>query len=65
MKHIAIGTVVGLLVFAIVMWIGWMHGLDFSERGEGTGFTALAAVVLGVVSGCVVWAQIRQERGWK
>lgn len=52
MKQIAIGLVVGLLVFATVMWIGWMHGLDFSECNKWTGATAMLAVLTGVFGGC-------------
>jgi hypothetical protein len=51
MKRIAIGTVVGLLVVAAVMWVGWMHGLDFSQRDRSTGFTAFMAVLLGAYAG--------------
>jgi hypothetical protein len=54
MKHIAIGTVVGLLVVAAVMWVGWMHGVDFSKRGNLTGYTALIAVVSGAIFGGIV-----------
>ncbi|MDH5640876.1 MAG: hypothetical protein OEY28_06245 [Nitrospira sp.] len=54
MKHIAIGTVAGLLVFATAMWVAWMYGVDFSKRGNLTGYTSLVAVVSGVIFGGIV-----------
>lgn len=55
MKALSMAVVVGFLVFGICMWVGWMHGLDFSERGKDTGFTAVVSVLLGFASGVFVF----------
>ena len=55
MKALSMAVVVGLIVFGICMWFGWMHGLDFSERDKDTGFTAFVSVLFGFASGFFVF----------